>query len=481
MKKKILLQDLADFLELHEGLGKREADNFVRCFFEVIEDGLFEDKFVKIKGFGTFKLVAVSERDSVNINTGERFLISGHTKISFTPDTAMKELVNRPFAHFESVDLSDDTDMSEFEEIDQQMIAEEEEADYDNDEADLQEDDEDVNQDSADEAADEPTEDATDDAAPKTAAEKPENTPANLPNEKSEEDADEDDSMEEIEASCPQPIENGNDGEDHNATADDDNAAANGVELTSVVMLDDDNDDNDSMGNQPNAGASAQKKADAAKQNDATDGDGAEEEIQVTVPKSITSHTDDDSAFQSSTDMGYTYVEVPSKRKRNWWKISMLLLCQLLIMTVCYFAGYYRVLCPCSYTYLDKVMGVNPPAKTAAADSTLVHKITHQTDSSKNEPAVNDTAKAGEKNLKPAADSLRATHEKSEAKTTDSVKKTADNKPERPAFHVVKRGDNLSVIARKYYGTDRMVPTLMKHNKIKDANNIHLGMKLKLP
>ena len=114
MKKKILLQDLADFLDLREGLGKREADNFVRCFFEVIEDGLFQDKFVKIKGFGTFKLVAVSERDSVNINTGERFLISGHTKISFTPDTAMKELVNRPFAHFESVDLSDDTDVSEF-------------------------------------------------------------------------------------------------------------------------------------------------------------------------------------------------------------------------------------------------------------------------------------------------------------------------------------------------------------------------------
>ena len=126
MKKKLSLQDFAEILAQREDIDRKAADAFARSFFDIIEQGLQTDKFVKIKGFGTFKLVAVSERESVNINTGERFQISGHTKVSFTPDSTMKELVNRPFAHFEAVDLNDDTDTKEFEVIDEEM---EEEAD----------------------------------------------------------------------------------------------------------------------------------------------------------------------------------------------------------------------------------------------------------------------------------------------------------------------------------------------------------------
>ena len=125
MKKKLTLQDFADYIAQNEGVDKTTAEAFVRAFFDIIEEGLIDDKFVKIKGFGTFKLVAVSERESVNINTGERFQISGHTKVSFTPDSTMKELVNRPFAHFEAVDLNDDTDTKEFEVIDEEMEEEE--------------------------------------------------------------------------------------------------------------------------------------------------------------------------------------------------------------------------------------------------------------------------------------------------------------------------------------------------------------------
>ena len=128
MKKKLSLQDFAEILAQREDIDRKAADAFARSFFDIIEQGLQTDKFIKIKGFGTFKLVAVSERESVNINTGERFQISGHTKVSFTPDSTMKELVNRPFAHFEAVDLNDDTDTKEFEVIDEEM---EEEADED--------------------------------------------------------------------------------------------------------------------------------------------------------------------------------------------------------------------------------------------------------------------------------------------------------------------------------------------------------------
>ena len=113
MDNKILLQDIADFLCYRSGITKREAEQFVRAFFEVIEQGLERDQYVKIKGFGTFKLVEVGQRESVNINTGERFQINGHTKVSFTPDTSLKDLVNRPFSHFQTVILNDETVIEE--------------------------------------------------------------------------------------------------------------------------------------------------------------------------------------------------------------------------------------------------------------------------------------------------------------------------------------------------------------------------------
>ena len=113
MDNKILLQDIADFLCHRSGITKREAEQFVRAFFEVIQQGLERDQYVKIKGFGTFKLVEVGQRESVNINTGERFQINGHTKVSFTPDTLLKDLVNRPFSHFQTVILNDETAIEE--------------------------------------------------------------------------------------------------------------------------------------------------------------------------------------------------------------------------------------------------------------------------------------------------------------------------------------------------------------------------------
>ena len=116
MEKKYTLQDLAALLAERESLPLEQAEDFVRSFFELTEEGLLKDSFVKVTGFGTFKLVEVSERESVNINTGERFQISGHNKISFTPDGTLRELVNRPFAHFTTVTLNDKTPETALEE-----------------------------------------------------------------------------------------------------------------------------------------------------------------------------------------------------------------------------------------------------------------------------------------------------------------------------------------------------------------------------
>lgn len=104
---KISLTNIAEELAAKSGLGRDASDNFVRAIVETIERGLYEDNIVKIKGLGTFKLLEVSERGSVDINTGERITIKGHRKVSFTPDSAMKEFVNRPFAHFEPTELND--------------------------------------------------------------------------------------------------------------------------------------------------------------------------------------------------------------------------------------------------------------------------------------------------------------------------------------------------------------------------------------
>lgn len=109
MNEKLNIQDLVDLLAEKHGMSKKNADSFVKEFFQLIEESLEKDKYVKIRGLGTFKLIDVESRESVNVNTGERFEIQGHTKVSFTPEPALKDIINKPFSHFETVALNDDT------------------------------------------------------------------------------------------------------------------------------------------------------------------------------------------------------------------------------------------------------------------------------------------------------------------------------------------------------------------------------------
>ena len=110
---KYTIQQLAEILVKKNGLNEKEAQDFVVAIFEIVKEGLEQDKLVKIKGFGTFKIIDIDPRASINVNTGERVLIEGHQKITFTPDAVMKEMVNRPFSQFETVILNDGVDLSE--------------------------------------------------------------------------------------------------------------------------------------------------------------------------------------------------------------------------------------------------------------------------------------------------------------------------------------------------------------------------------
>lgn len=110
---KMTIQDVSRVLSERKGLNKKDASNFVNLMFDIIQQALERDGIVKVKGLGTFKIIDVDARESVNVNTGERVLIEGHNKITFTPDSLLKELVNKPFSQFETVVLNDGVDFDE--------------------------------------------------------------------------------------------------------------------------------------------------------------------------------------------------------------------------------------------------------------------------------------------------------------------------------------------------------------------------------
>ena len=109
------VRDIARILADKHDLSLKQAEQFLVALFDVVNDGLRDSKQVKIKGLGTFKVIDIKERESVNVTNGERIVIEGRSKITFTPDAVMKELVNKPFSQFETVVLNDGVDFSNIE------------------------------------------------------------------------------------------------------------------------------------------------------------------------------------------------------------------------------------------------------------------------------------------------------------------------------------------------------------------------------
>ena len=119
------MAELADLLAQKTGISKADAQQFLTAFVETIQLGVNSDKLVKIKGLGTFKVIDVEARESVNVNTGERVMIDSHQKLTFTPDAAMKELVNKPFSQFETVVLNEGVEFEEENVVEEPSVAEE--------------------------------------------------------------------------------------------------------------------------------------------------------------------------------------------------------------------------------------------------------------------------------------------------------------------------------------------------------------------
>lgn len=563
---------MAAYLATGSGLTRKESESFARAFFEVIESGLLEDKFVKIKGFGTFKLIVVSERESVNVNTGERFQIGRHSKVSFTPEASLKELVNRPFAHFEAVDLNDDTDVAELNSVDDGMAEEAAEA-------------EDAL--AATEWAEE-TASASEGAAAAEEKAKEENTltVSGVPNsieaesesekettetdengagigsgekkkdfdgtEKGSDKADKDsgeannesvrietdsdeigtgsdekdtDEVNEIRVSPPTPISRGEQATDEEPQASRPGATppvpqdtANAQQEPSPVTQ-----GTETMPQEPTTAAAPTETETATEkpQQDAAESlKAAQETLQATQKTQQDAQETLQAATQNSTQsassgkrclnaagegaVSISYTETPRPAGRNWWKTATLTICVLLLMALSYFAGYFQLLCPC--TFLGRE--VPPPAlpslpqpvpapesRTAPSHPSAAPAAPAQTSApSADAPTpkeAKDAANGGKdaaangkdaaSNGKNAGDNGKSAAEAAEGKCAAAAPATPPSDNALPRTHKVKAGDNLSRLSRRYYGSDKHIDFIIKTNKLRDADNIPLGSTLTFP
>lgn len=398
-----------------ETLDKKTCEAFARTLFEVVEEALLSDKFVKVKGFGTFKLVAVSDRESVNINTGERFQIEGHTKVSFIPDNTLKEEINRPFAHFETIDLSDETEQAELDAID---AAAAEEA-LENEEA----------EETVEEVAEEMP--ATEPAEEFVEEEAKEEVPEEVLKEEPVEEAEE--PMEEPVATEPQTIVTAEKKEEEPAKAEE-------------------------------PAADTTLESEKAPEPEAEE----QEEAPTALPVS------------------YEYTEQPPRRPFNWWKAIGVFFFVLALMLLSYFAGYYRLLCPCIIGLPEwtEPQPAQPaakvqPAKTAPAKpqpapaETTAPKISENPLNSEN-PEQPESRKS--KPAKPDPAPRKQQSAPAEVAPAPPADTTVATQP-----HTVARGETLYSIARKYYGSDKYVNVIIRHNRIKNPNNIEKGTTLQIP
>ena len=443
MKQKLLLSDFAQWLSEKEGITKKEAQTFLRTLFQIVEQGLTDDQFVKIKGLGTFKLVTVNERESVNINTGERFQIGEHNKIAFIPDASMKEIINRPFAHFESVDLSDETDTAELDAVDEAVkqefppISEEETS-------------------TAEESIPTTVEVITESSHPTSLPEKQKDVTeevseeSNLTEEIPTEFATITEGLEEKKAEEKAETETLAQAEETEtlAQAEETEALAQAEETETLaqaetVAITAKETASESQASEENL-TPEETPIQVVSTSEKTDAMGTDAEISVSQPTTLT--------------VSGAAVEEEEDTRRPWLRRTLMALFVLLLCTASYFAGYYRLLCPpCAST------APTAPATKVQPDSAQAKKPQA---AKKDSAAVSAASQTVSKPLNEAKDSVKQPQKQEEAVTRT---------------HTIRVGDNLSRIARKYYGDDHYVDFIIRKNNLKNADNIHVGKVLVLP
>ena len=485
MDKKTTLADLAAIFAQKAQLPTDAADAFCRAFFAVIQEGLSRDKFVKIRGFGTFKTVTVGERESMNIHTGERTVIGEHEKVSFTPDASLKALINRPFAHFQTVVIEEGVSLDEL-----NSVADDEFAD------------DDVLDDNVpDMAADAPAEDniSTDDnlseeetlteeetlSEEEQTVEQAEESP--LAQHESAPDSDVQDSAAADNAPAEPTSTATNEEEAVQDTATIQDAEADHADVPTTDKEDEAPGTADTAAptsaeailfgqedecpNADHAETEAETEAETPAAEDIAHGDdtedsGADEEGQAPAgSEPETSPGNVSGSNVAAGDVQYVIVPPPG-RGINWWKTIALCLFLLLLMTISYFAGYYKVFCPpCG--------PVNTPTPTAdpplcPADTTPAAKAVEPSDSTAAQPSDSLSAPA-------------ANEQDGKVQAEQPAAKAAPSQADSVRYHIVEPGETLYGIARHYYGDKRAARRIIEANHIPDSDCITVGQKLRIP
>lgn len=442
MNEKFTLQELAEQLARRHDMNPEDAEAFVGLFFTLIKEALETDKYVKVKGLGTFKLIGVEARESVSVNSGERIEIQGYSRISFTPDASMRDWVNRPFSHFETVVLNEGTHFDDMEEEEGTSVL------------------------SAEMSAD--LEEGT------VEAEALPEEPSESPEQESKEEVPQatspmSESAEEIDETVP--VEEG-DSVDEPAAAGEPAAP----ETETVALPDSREPEPESL-----VEADAQEPEPVIQGHESSSGTGSEEPVMETGhPEQL------------------PVAETGRKRRFPWCMLATVMLAGVLIGggMVWSFLSDKRFI---SEHLLDSLFAVTQKASVAARQElpavtadTVAAATVSQADTVrkevKKEVAVTLPEKPSTTVAPKQPEQSAAGTSKEAGKTTPERRETLSDTVEyqitgTQASYTIRPGESLVKISQKFYGNKKLWPYLVKHNPtvIRNANQIPIGATIQIP
>lgn len=461
---KVSLSNIAEELAAKSGITRDASTNFVHSLIEVIEKGLQEDGMVKIKGLGTFKLQEMSDRVSVDVNTGERITIKGYRKVAFTPDSAMKELVNRPFAHFEPTELN-----AGYPEEEQSVVSE-----TLADEHDCVEQAEELIEETVAEVetADEPQRETSEDAV-------------ELPMEdavtvEASADAVEDEIVETAEETIP---------------------AEEGDVMENTEEVPAEDCSTEEVGP---AEESAEESAE-----ECTEENSAEENAEAILAEenseAISAEENESSETEAAQETSVVEEALPTEpkntkiKRRGWGWVAVLLLCVIAYGTYRWFsinsAGEEKENLEGGVVYAD--MTVNPNLEEELGEewenesevkTSLPSDEQVALEEQESKPSVVETEAPAVK----VVDSHMPEVTRCEVVLTESLKakNVKDITPTDTTdyvfdgtlvVHKLKNGETIIQLANKYYGDKRLWPYIVKYNKMKNFNSVAIGQQIQIP
>lgn len=470
MSGRALLQDLIVGVAKRANISEQEAETFVRMVFTIISDSLADEKIIKIRNLGTFKLVEIDDRESVDPNTGALTRVKGYKKIVFTPDNALKDLINKPFAQFETVILNDNTDLSEMERgTESSSLADEED------------DDEPL-------AVEENSEELLEDNS--------------LNGEETQEEISESESFEEDESTvCNETVKDGSEELMENSETEktENHIVEEPVEAVEADACVSSTEENGQSEDNVDAEQKDPENDSASSNNiEYQHADYQKIQEQKVEELNVTTQTVEHQTIEHQSIVHQGKEE--NGRQNRSMRLSLggmiaLFVFILVLMVGSYLAGYYRVLCPC--TFFPEAGNYSETLVLAEKNDSLsavcpVPKVKQQVpadtvDKSQVNPVPRQTVAQASKPVQ----AVKQPETKSKEDSLVQLRKKATQYPQVKngaylivgvkSVHTLKSGESLLRLAQKNYGSRDFVQYIVVLNQIKDPDLVQIGKEIKLP